>query len=338
VNRSLFVSIHAVIGLAIAGVFVWWLATQGYGTGRGGGSDRTFLLWSGWVSLLLYVVVFLYSLRKYAHKLGISPEFKMKLPVYKVERTEKKLNDLRRQIMTGVVTDKRDILERGNRILEEEGAQKILRVQVVRGSHGEPVLEHVPTDPLGRVARWLHAHFYYGVAAAVIVWLHGGGNFDIVASPMSFLLNFTSYLVIVTGLIGIFLWAFGPGLMTRRERDFSIEEAFAIETSLQRKIKAALEGEDPTVRAVFEDVMRSGASFAERAQAALRSLAEKQPDSLPHYRDVMALLGQENRVGRDLAGMTRIKLLMNWWRAIHVPIAVFLVGLLIVHVISVWWY
>ena len=339
-NRTLFVSVHLAIGAAIAAGFVFWLVSAQYAMGRGAGSNDAYLLWSGWIALALYLVVVAYSLRKYVHKLCISPEFKMKVPLDQLERTEKAINDLRRQVFTGVVTTEADIRTRADRLLRDHGAHKILKVVVRPGEPGEPkhVLEVQPTEPLGRVAKWLHAHLYYGVAAGVLVWLHGGGSFDPLAHPMGFLLNVTSYLVIVTGLVGIVLWAIGPSMMTAKETDLSIEEAFVMESSLSERIRRVLDELEPSARAVVRDAMKARGDFRARAAAALDALVKQQPDQEAHMRDVLALVGQHHRVSRGLAGMKRVKLIMNWWRAIHVPVSIFLMGLLVVHVVSVWWY
>ena len=69
-----------------------------------------------------------------------------------------------------------------------------MRISVVEGTEaGLPFdVEVENREPLGRVATWLHAHLYYGLAAGVLVWLHGGGSFE---SPMGATLNITSLAV-----------------------------------------------------------------------------------------------------------------------------------------------
>ena len=338
-NLTLFKSLHLVVAATVTAVFLFWHSSAGCSMGRGAGSNDGFLLWSGWIALALYLVVVAYTLRKYLHRFRRSPEFKLRVPLDKLEATERRLNDLRRKILSGTYTEKADILEKGNAILRSEGAHKIMRLEVRPGGPGEPelVLDARPTEPLFRVAKWLHAHLYYGLAAAVIVWLHGGGNFS---SPMGFLLNVLSYLVIVTGVVGIALWTFGPAWMTSKEVDLSVEEAFALDENLSRKIDVELAKLDdqPAVKAVFQDVARRDQNFTDSARKALDGLVRQQPDSAESFRDLMALLGQHNRVKRGRASMARVKFWMNVWRVVHIPLSILLLGLLVVHVWSVWRY
>ncbi|MCZ6597111.1 MAG: hypothetical protein O7B99_05715 [Planctomycetota bacterium] len=369
VNTSFFRSLHALWALVVAGGFVAWMVGGGHAPGRGAGSDRGYLLWSGWIALALFAVVVAYSLRKFVHRLGVSPEFRMKVGAESVELAEKEIHALRRRISSGALTEKGEVASQARKILKEAGVDKILRAEVrevVVGDESTVEIALRPTEPLGRVAKWMHAHIYLGLASAVLVWIHGGGD---LASPMAILLNGLSFLVIATGIFGIVVWALGPTWMTRAERDLTIEEAFVIERGLGRKVDAA-RTDEPYRTALetlgppewkdawlagaasgrFGDDVRAGlrATRDEALAAGRRAKEEQDKDAQKEARgrlaacaalqDHSALVAQHGRVSSTLRALMRIKLLMNVWRIVHVPASVALIGLLGFHVFSVWWY
>ena len=192
-NRSLFESWHYLIAAVLAVAFIaWWLVT-GLSLGSGPGSVRIYLLGTGLVGLTLFFLVACYALRKYAHKTGLSPEFRMKVrDLERIEKSEQKLNQLRVQILKGKLVNEGEIKQKTRAILAEEGVARINRVVVEPGAAGGPKFELrvVPTEPLGRMRKWTHVHLAYGMAAAVVVLLHGAGSF---ASPMGVLLNTLSF-------------------------------------------------------------------------------------------------------------------------------------------------
>ncbi len=342
-NTTYFKSIHALWALLIASGFVVWLVLGEYSMGRAAGSDRGYLLWSGWVALTLFFIVGAYSLRKYIHKLGWSPEFRYQADPKAVEQTEDAINNLNREIAEGRLINRSDMLSRAKLALSQAGTGRIFRPELDVEKIGE--VEHFsvylsPKEPLGRMAKWMHAHLFLGLGAAILVLVHGGGQ---MATPMGALLNGLSAVVILTGLFGIVIWATGPAKMTAAETDLSIEEAFVLSRHYERKVTAAFAelGDDDDLVEHFKAAADDSGDFAKAAEAGLSQLTAKDPaDSKGHvlFQDIMALIGQRQRVNRSLQKLMRVRRTLNLWRAIHVPASVFLLGLLVFHVFSVWWY
>src|SRR5262249_19447110 len=150
--------------------------------------------------------VCLYSLRKYVHKLGISPEFRMKVPFAKLEEAERLLNDLRRRVLTGAVSVEADVETEADRILRACGRHKVCRARGAPSEGPGPrfLVSVVNTEPLGRMRRWLHFHVYLGLASGVVLYVHGGGS---LASPLGATMNVLALLVIATGAVGTVLFA-----------------------------------------------------------------------------------------------------------------------------------
>lgn len=336
-NRSLFTSWYALVAVIVAGGFVAWPWVMDIRTGPVAGSDRTFLLWSGWTALGLYLLVMAYVLRKYIHKMGISPEFRMKVGTARLEAAQKRLGAIRRQILAGTLTDARLIRDRARDALREEGVHRIVRAEVRPGADPRDpphVIEILPTEPLGRMAIWLRAHLYLGMAAAVLVLLHGGLAWD---SPMARLLNGLSLFVIGSGLVGIAMWARGPTWLTRRERELSIEKTYALDRSLARRVTEARALIDPAIQPILHDVERGPGEFRQRAEAALQAVREL-GTHVAEAQDLLAVLGQHHEVKRELHALWKIRMWINAWRVVHVPVALLLVVVVSIHVFSVLWY
>ena len=339
-NTTLFRSLHAAIGLVVVASAVGVMLWEGALPGRGAGSERFFLLLSGWVSLALFVVVMGYVLRKYAHKRGYSPEFRMRVPIEALEKVERRLDELRAKVLTRTLTDRGEVEAEGRRVLAEERVTRVLRVEVVEGrGSGPPLVVRAQwTEPLGRVARWLHAHLYYGLAALVLVALHGGVDFR---SPIGWLLALGTLVVILSGLWGIATWAKGPTWLTRKERELgiSIEMAHGLASSLERSLAAALEKVDDGARAILLDVTRAGRDQPARSRLALEELEKgRNEEAVATIRDALVIIAHMRRVRERLLELVSVRRRFMGWRIVHVPVAWFLSGIVLLHVLAVWRY
>ncbi len=329
-NRRLFQSWHGAIAGAIVLSFVGWMLATGVPAGREPGYDRTFLLATGWATLALFLVVLLHVTRKYVHKLGISPEFRMRVPIGELERAETELNAIRRQVAGGTLTDRGDVLRAAKTALRRHGVHKILRVEIEPGDGPNApawrVLAH-PTFPLGKMFHWMHAHLFYGLAAGVLVFLHGGGALQ---AGLGGVLTVLALVVVGSGLVGIWFWATGPARMTADERDLSAEKAFALHENLERKVRAAYDDVDESLRAEVRSLEDAGEDFAARAKALLAKSA-----GASGLTDLFALLGQRRRVAAELRRLMRRRSRMHAWRVLHIPVAIVLAAAVVVHLVSV---
>lgn len=337
-NRTLLLSVHGLIAALFVVALVAFALTAPASTGAMPGGGRAFLLTSGWIALAAFLAAYGYVLRKYAHKLGYSPEFRMKVPRAQVERAEGRLEELRYAMALGTLKGENEILEKARRVLREEKCAQILRVRVENGPGGA-LLVSSRTEPLARVARWMNAHIYYGFAAGILTLVHGRVSFE---SPMGIALNGLTILVVVTGVVGLGFWLYGPAWLTGLERDLTTEEVFVLARHYERRVDEALaevEAEDSALAAT----LRAGASpgdaeVATRLAAALGPTGVEGDDPGARARDILALCGQRNRLRGELARLSRAKFTMNVWRLVHVPASIVLLAVIAVHVVSVWLY
>lgn len=336
-NRSLFQSKHGPLAilLVLAFAFASWNLESPWG--RTPGTARSFLLASGWGTLACMVVVMGYVLRKYAHRGRYSPEFRRKVDYASLERADVRIRNLRQQIASGALSTRSQIQKAAEKILKDEGVHRVNRAIVeVDPPTGEPfVIRIVPTEPLGRVARWMHVHAAYGGAFGLVMVMHGG---LVPASLFGKVLAGLGVLVFITGILGIILWALGPRWLTRRERDLSIEETTAFQASLVRKRDQALDALDASVQGPMRSLVGRSAPATDTVRKVLSQVAEKAPDQLNHLRDLAALIGQERVVATELRALRRVRNSFTAWRYVHVPAAILLTGLVVVHVFTIWKY
>lgn len=336
-NTTLFKSCWALTGILISAGFVVWMVLIGAAPGaRTTPKEVDLLLWSGWVTFGLMAGVCLYSLRKYVHKLGISPEFKMRAPAQKLEEADRLMNDLRRRILLGQITSVAEAARSAQQILKETRVHKVCRAVAREASGPGPkfVIGVLPTEPLGRMKKWLHFHVYLGLASGVTLYVHGGAT---LATPIGAMMNILTALVLLTGVIGTILFAIGPRLMTRAEKDMNFEDAFVLEQSLKLKIAAAYAALKPEQAKAFRKAEKAESTMA-IAKTGLQSMALVDEKDKRGLEDIMVLITQRRRILDDLRGAARIKFLINIWRAVHLPASILLLGVAVVHIVSVIWY
>jgi len=344
-NGSLFRSPRAIaLTVLLVGLFfVWWLQ-GGFRLGRGADSDTGYLLWSGWIALGMYVVVIAYVGRKYVHRLKPAPKPKDLEPkALRLEKAASAIKQLENDIRRGVLKERKDILQKARFIVQQNGVHKLVRpVLEERTDQIPPIgVELVSREPAGRVLVWMHLHLYLGVGAGIVVWLHGGG---VLTTPMGFLLNVLSFIVIATGVVGIYFWSVGPSRLAAAEQGLSLEKAHALAEHFDRKLEAGLQ--DAKDEAGLAELAKMKSVFASLGSTpnpksvitALAGTVAEDAKIAEKQRDLMVLYCQQQRCKVALQRMARTKFLLNFWRLAHIPASIVLVGLLVFHVMTVWWY
>ena len=262
----------------------------------GGRPSRMFRFASGWAALAFMGIVMLYVLRKYAHRGGYSPEFLVRTDFAKIEAATRALQRLEADRQGTSDKELVGVRKEAAKVVRGAGAHRVMAARVERDETGALRVRIVPTEPLGRMARWMGVHIGYGIAFAAAVLVHAGITSD---SGLGGWLLGTSLVCVATGIIGSFLWAVGPRWLTEAERDLTIEEAHALNESLGRKLRAARKGGDV-------------------------------PEA-----DLRALTQQRALVKTELAGLRRVRWKIMGWKLIHVPTAIVLTALAALHVFVV---
>ncbi len=369
-NLGLYRSWHAIVAVIVVAAFFLWhrlgLTPLSFGSREDG--NVLFLLTTGWVAVVCYIVLALYAVRRAAHRLRLSPEFAWKAQLPALERAQSELTGLQQRILRREVAGQATVRREAMTILKKHGVARVLRVEIAPDARGIGLftVQVSPREPLGRLAAWLHAHIYYGFAAALVVWFHGGFRS---ATTMGLLLNALSYFVIGSGLVGAILWTFAPTWLTRAERELSVEKAFALRDYYARKIEQARTSPATKAKDAAEVAAAAKVAADEAAGAAentalagkeleaAKKVAKKTGDELKKAQDkaasaaaaidseterlrpeIATLEGQQAAVRREAARLGRYRTLLRGWRLLHVPCSVVLLALVAVHVLSIYYY
>lgn len=332
-NTTLFRSKHGPLAVILVLVFLGLSLAWNAPFGRVPGTDRFFILATGWTTLALLLVVIAYVLRKYAHRGRYSPEFRLKVDYAALEQADNDIQRLRIEARNS--ESPKAIAKEAAAILRKAGTHKVNRAIVETGAQGEPpfTIRIVPTEPLGRVARWMHVHVFYGTAFGALLLMHSGFSPQ---SSFGLLLAGLSYLVLITGLAGIYLWAKGPSWLTAREHDLSIEEASALRASLRRKREEALEAFESPMGGELRSLAARALPSEAKLRAILQNMLERAPERTVEIQDVFALISQERAVLAEVRALYHVRTSFMAWKFIHIPAALLLTGLVTVHVLSIW--
>jgi hypothetical protein len=297
---------------------------------------RWLRLWTGALAVACMLLALGYVLRKYMHRYGYSPEFRLKVPIAQLERAEKRLNELRARIRLQAFRSIGDLHAEVQRVLREEGVHRILAVDVEPGPAGGPayVLQINKAFLFGRAAKWLHLHVFISVAFAVLVAVHAGRD---VGRDLGGVMVVLSAAVVLTGLLGIALWTFGPTWLTRRERDLSIEESFVMKQGFETKLGELRKGleSDPGLVALLDQLASAGRDFQPRVRAALAAAAGYPDERRRLFEDACVLRGQLQRVDLEFRALWRIRTAFMAWRAVHIPCAILLATAVLLHLFAV---
>ena len=330
-NWSLLRSYHALIclgiGVAVAGLFWsagWPIESNGlypskelrYGTGI--------------AALVLMLLVSAFVIRKYAHRGGYSPEFRLRASYEAIQKGNKGLIALQSQLHRDNSLTRKEIERKAQAILRDAGAHKVNRAIVEFDAQGKPTVRVAPKEPLGRLARWLRVHTWYGILFGPIVLLHGGLQWP---STIGQWLIWLTAIIWFSGLFGLFVWAKGPSVLTRHERDLSIEEAHSLHEALVSKISACLGEFQGQAQTQLVAVWKNGGFRDDVKWNAIPFQSENTNAS-----DLRSLLGQEQNVHQDLRRLRRIRWVMMGWKLFHVPAVIALILIVGIHMVTIFSY
>ncbi len=306
-NTGIWRSRFAIGAAGIAILVLGWHATSDHAFGSRDAGNNAYLLSTGWLAVLAFLVLAAYAIRRAAHRLRLSPEFAWKAKLPSLERAQSELMELHNRVQRRELTGAAAVGKEADRILRRADVHRVLAVVVEPdpAALGLVRVRAVPREPLGRLAFWLQGHVWLGLVAALLVICHGGLR---TGSTMGLLLNTLSFAVIGSGVVGAILWTFGPTWLTRAERELSIEKAFALRDHYDRKVVAV--------------ATELRTATATSAASTLRA-------------DLFVLTGQRELVQKELRRLSVFREMLRFWRILHVPCSVLLLALVVVHVLGV---
>jgi hypothetical protein len=202
--------------------------------------------------------------------------------------------------------------------------------------------------PLGTARRWLQLHVHGSTLATLFVVLHTGWRWP--AGTIGWLLFGLAIWTGVTGLAGVWLQRAVPRLISRRLTVEVIYERIPeLARALAAEADALMSGAPETLARAYATDIRP---VLDAPRASLKWVTGTPPEVLAAAGAIDRLRpfagGAERQRLTDLASILQdksdldaqlsLQRLLRGWLLIHVPPAVLLIGVLVVHVVAVVWH
>jgi hypothetical protein len=204
------------------------------------------------------------------------------------------------------------------------------------------------TRPLGTARRWLQLHIYGSTLAMLFVLLHIGWRWP--AGTMGWLLLLLSMWTTVTGLAGVWLQRTVPRVISRRLTVEAIYERIPeLIRALVGEADALMQGAPDMLARVYTaeirpvlDGPRTSVKWltgpGPAAVVASGSVDRLRPYAKGAERERLDDLASILQDKADLDAQLSLQGLLRGWLILHVPPAILLIGLMVVHVAAVVWH
>ena len=202
--------------------------------------------------------------------------------------------------------------------------------------------------PFGTARRWLDVHIYGSVLAMVFVFLHVG--FSLPSGVMGWLLLLLAFWTTASGLVGVWLQRRIPTLLAREVSYEALYDRIPeLMVNLTDEADALMAGASEAFARAYQSEIRPALSqpapgwswltdLPARRTAALAPLSAARTALAPAEAERASDLESIVRDKTDLDAQLTLQGLLRSWLLLHVPPALILIGLLIVHVAAVVWY
>ncbi len=220
----------------------------------------------------------------------------------------------------------------------------------------------------GTLLGWLSAHVYLGITLFFVVTLHTGFEFAWNVHTLAYVLMVA---VIVSGLWGVFLYLRQPTLMGtllngralqqygQSLNDIDRQCAMLVNEmtpQIQRLVKASSEGriftgfwqrftgKNPgcetkkTLTVLERDILPNLYRRSTRTASRLIPVERRAIDIQPRLQEVFTLQFRRLQILNRIRDYVRLKTWVEIWLVFHVPLSFALLGALIAHIVSVFFY
>jgi hypothetical protein len=190
---------------------------------------------------------------------------------------------------------------------------------------------------LGSMQKWLDVHVFTGLVAAVLVSFHSAFH---IRTPIAATSTVSLALVVITGIIGRFLFALAPAGSRERLRIALDSIELALPGSRERLATAIAEHPGPSVpanaslaRSLF--AIPSWRIASRRRARAIRAQMPPRKQQTPHQRATAAELVAAAAVDARASGVAA---LLRSWRGLHRLFALLMLAAVFLHGGVAWYY
>lgn len=194
----------------------------------------------------------------------------------------------------------------------------------------------------GILKHWLEMHIFLATVGPMLVLFHTSFKFGGLVS-----ISFWSMVaVFASGIIGRFIYIQIPRSLDGRE--LSLEEIQEGRTSLSKEAERVLQGDQEMLRSVLLKINETssfdsqpfllGAWYKRKADIQLvreiRQITKPAGISDVEKRKLLTTIKKELHVGRRMSRLLVMQKLFKYWHLAHLPFAILMIIILLVHVIT----
>lgn len=205
---------------------------------------------------------------------------------------------------------------------------------------------------LGKLETWLHSHIWLGLLAMLFIVFHTGFRFEDGLAVAAFLVMLA---VVISGLVGVFLYAVMPRFFTDVGSNPPAEDASKELQQLVRAMARSVRGKSPELQKVYKVLLKRARPKAlagwrllfgrrrlekagdtgGRLKTFVEAVGKEEEDAL---RQLLVLSRNHEELERRLAHQQMYRNWLDVWLWIHLPLSLALVVLVLAHVVSAAYY
>jgi hypothetical protein len=201
-----------------------------------------------------------------------------------------------------------------------------------------------------RLKVWLSAHVYFGLALVILATLHSGFQLGWNIHSATYVLML---LTVLSGIFGIYIYARYPSLMAANRSGLTLRDMMAQIAEADQEIRESSTGvsqELSTALLAAAQETRIGGGLFRKLSGTDPTCATNKARRLlefnyaemgaqdPNITKIIALVIRKSNLLRRARRDVQVQTLMRIWLFFHVPMAIGLLGALVAHVFSVFFY
>jgi hypothetical protein len=204
----------------------------------------------------------------------------------------------------------------------------------------------------GTLQGWVSAHVYLGLLTLLIIPMHAGFRFGADIHTFAFVLL---AVVVLSGILGVILYMSIPARLTTHESDLQSD---AIDKEIGRLISdmrfLVKDKSDALVRVYHDEMLglqtlqpmgwsllfqkQKGDLLAQRSAQLARIVSSMPSEDEGTFQALSQLILKKTQLQVALMNQMRLRNMLQAWLYIHVPVSVAMVLVVVIHIVSVFYY
>jgi hypothetical protein len=315
-------------------------------------------IWLGILGFAAMIGALLYSARrrglgKAMQRIAVDPDVRKDLKM-RERRALEQLQTLQRQVLRNPLSNPRTIRQQARKILKENDVTRYIQTRVVGGRGQGLRLDISRREWAGRLETWYYWHLILGCLSVVLILTHAGFRFGNLIATLAFIFLVG---VVLTGILGYFLYWFVPPALTKIEErvEKTPEELREELTEVNQTLDRIIQGKSELFQEIYKqetsipgvslqpswrwilgpaDIQRDTAR-PDRLRLIVREIPGHEQED---FREMVRLVFQKEKLEVSLYPQLRYDYLLKIWLAFHIPLTAGLMIFSVIHIVAILYY